>query len=351
MKLLLYIDSMMRGGAQRVINNIATYFNKKNYEVCLINDIVTENEYEISPGVKRIILSLDNSHQTNFSRIIALRKIIKTENPDTVLSFLGPCNIRMLLSTVGLKCKKIVSVRNDPYREYGHGIKRILSILVFMLSSGIVFQTKDAQSYFGKIFLKRSCIILNPVAEIFYQKKWRPEKNDIICVGRLTQQKNPLLAVEAFAVAFDRIKPMNLVFYGNGELKDDLLRLAKKNNISDSVKIVDNVRNIQDYLETSRLFLMTSEYEGLPNALMEAMAVGIPVISTDCPCGGPRSLITHDVNGLLVSCNDVNAISNAIMGLIFDPIKCQMISKNERKKAESFDTRVIMDKWERFLFK
>ena len=352
-KVVLYIDSMSRGGAQRVIKNIAEYLSNK-CEVILVNDTIfdAESEYTIDSSVKRIDLNLIAGGLVgNFKRMRKLRAIIRTEKPDIVLSFLGPCNIRMLLATISLKVKKYVSVRNDPYYEYGRGIRKFLFRQIFKLATGCVFQTKDARAYFPEKVQKKSTIIWNPVDNKFYENDWCCKRNEIAVVGRLQLQKNPILAVTAFALIAHKYPDMKLVFYGDGELKAEILNKAKEYGLEGRITIFGNIENIEKFISSAKVFLMTSDFEGLPNALMEAMAIGIPCVATDCPCGGPRDLTEGFNEMLLVPCNDANAIAQRLDEVLSNEALQTAMSQEEKNRAKKFHINAIMKKWESFMEK
>ena len=193
-KVLFYIDSMQKGGANRVMANLVNYFSKKEFNVILVNDIALDTdkpEYEVNTLVKRIILNESGANAviSNLKRIKKLRKIIVQEKPDCVLSFMGPPNVRMLLASILLPCRKVVSVRNDPNREYGKNIiKKLMTNWIFLLADGCVFQTEDASKYFFGRIRRKSTIIVNPVNELFFSTFSENRKN-IVTVGRLVPQK------------------------------------------------------------------------------------------------------------------------------------------------------------------
>lgn len=355
-KLFLYIDSMQLGGAQRVMNNLATYFVDQNIDVTLINDILpdpNEPEYQIDNRVKRLFLDEGNENHKNknFYRIRKLRAIVNEEQPDVVLSFLGPPNIRMLIATLGLKIRKLVSVRNDPYKEYGKGLRKIVSRIVFQLSDGCIFQTEDAANYFPKGVRNKSRIIFNPVNEKFYSIAWTGAKKEIAIVGRLQAQKNPFLAIDAFNQLDERFSDYKLVFYGDKGLEQEIIQRAKEYNLSDRVIVFGKINDVECKLSQSSLYLLSSDYEGMPNALLEAMAVGVPVISTDCPCGGPKTAIRNDREGLLVPCGNSERMSEAISTILSDRVLQEEMSKAERARANDFRTDIIMQQWSDFIWK
>lgn len=336
---------MGRGGAQRVMNVLASYLCK-TYEVILINDIVAEKEYEIDTRVKRIVLTKTGF----FKKTREIRRIIKKEKPDIVLSFLGPCNYRNILATHHLKCKTIVSVRNDPLFEYGNGLMKLIARFLFRFADGFVFQTEDAKAYFPKCVQKKAAVIMNPVDDKFYKTKWESKNDEIAVVGRLESQKNPLLALKAFKKVSMNYPHLKMVFYGDGELKDSLMNQINTLDLSDKVILKGVVPNIEKYLAASKLFVMTSDFEGMPNALMEAMAIGVPVICTDCPCGGPRSLIRTNDEGILIKCGDLDNLVLEINKMISDTQLAKTVSRNERARALAFSSERIMKEWTQYLW-
>lgn len=353
-KIYLYIDSMQLGGAQRVMSNIAEYLARNGHSVTLINDIIpssTVPEYEIGRNINRVYLDEGNDGRVNKNiyRIRRLRKLVKTDRPDVVLSFLGPPNIRMLVATMGLRCKKIVSVRNDPYREYGDGIKKTIARNVFRLADGCVFQTQDAASYFPKRVRDQSRIIVNPVNEKFYHTEWIGDEKEIAVVGRLQAQKNPLLALEAFHQIERGFPDYKIVFYGDEGLAADIKQRSKEYCIEDKVVVFGKSQNIEEKLAHSKLYMLSSDFEGMPNALLEAMAVGVPAISTDCPCGGPRTVIQNEMQGILVPCRDAKKMAEAMKRILSDASLQNEMSMNERDRSQEFRHDKVMGEWMSFI--
>lgn len=354
-KILLYIGSMYIGGAQRVMANLANYFCADGYDVVLVNEVVPikgKKTYVLDNNIKRIYL--DNTDGSNFikrqkMRIFNLRSIIKKERPDIVLSFLGPANIRMLLATVGVNNKKVVSVRNDPNKEYGKGFKRIISRQLFKLADGCVFQTKDAADYFPDKVKKIAEIIYNPVNEVFYHTQRGNIKKEIIYVGRLVKQKNPLLLINAFARIAKNFPEWNVVFCGEGELKVRLINECKALGLEERVYFVGEITNVAERLSEAGIYVLSSNYEGMPNSLMEAMAVGLPCISTDCPCGGPKELIEDKKNGILVPVGNEFKMAEALSLIMDNQNLREELGKNARIRALEFKYDVILKKWKDYL--
>ncbi len=356
-KIAFYIDSMGLGGANRVMANLVSYFHNNGYDVCLINDVSLtgeDEEYSIPEGIKRYFIDDDNKHDNfigkQLHRLKAIRKIVKDNEAEVIVSFMGPPNIRMLLATLGMKVKKVVSVRNDPYREYGTGIKRFLARTMFGLADGCVFQTEEAMEYFPDKVRKKAKVILNPVKEVFYQTERSDTVSNIVSVGRLFPQKNHELLIKAFAKVADFYPNENLYIYGEGPLRKDLQDLIAELNLQNRVFLPGSITDVNEKLSKAKLFVLSSDYEGMPNGLMEAMACGVPVISTDCPCGGPRYLLGNNEYGLLTPCNSVDKLAEAMATMLSDD-RCVSYSRKARERADIFEPGLIFRQWEEYLFK
>ena len=349
-KIFLYIDILRRGGAQRVITNIANYLCYSGYEVQLIRDIppdVEHDEYALQNSIK--VHVLDDKKRKGFAkqyiRIKKLRNLISEERPDLILSFLGHPNIRMLIATLGLSVVKVVSVRNDPNYEYGNGVRCILAKALFYLADGVVFQTKDASKYFPSKVQSKSTIIPNPVNKKFYDVVRQHEEGlEIVNVGRLQPQKNQQLLIDAFHKIEDDFPDAKLFIYGDGVLKDSLHKQEKSN-----IRLMGNIEGIENILASATIFVLSSDFEGMPNALMEAMAAGVPCISTDCPCGGPRFLIQNEEQGILVPCGDVDALANAMRKLLKNEEFRNQMGRAAKSRAEAFREEVVMNDWIAYL--
>lgn len=363
-KIVLYIETLRRGGAERVMSVLANYFYEKKYDVVLItntHDDKSINQYEVSEGITRYYL--DEMYRKNANSVILrtlwriknIRKICKEEDADVVLSFLRNCNIRMLLATLGIRCKKVVSVRNDPKKEYA-GIEKMAQLL-FCFADGIVFQTYDAMKWFDEKIASKGKVIFNPVDARFYEKQWTPIRNEVVTFGRLVEQKNHALLIRAFSQIHRRIPEVVLKIYGDdfaahgNSRKDEIVELISSLELKESVFLCGNVENVQDILSESRLFVLSSNYEGMPNALMEAMTVGIPVISTDCPCGGPALLTEKGNCGELIPCGDEGALVDAMQNILMNESYASLISQKEKKRAQEFKKDKVLKDWESYLLK
>lgn len=171
-KAILYIDSMQRGGAQRVMSVLSKFLSDRGIYTVLVNDIIPEEgkaEYSVDSRVHRVFLDKNTKlgKSKNIARVIGLRRLVKKENPDVILSFMGPPNYRMLLATIGVQCRKVVSVRNDPYKEYGTGLKKWIARFIFRFANGCVFQTEEASAYFPAAVQKKEELFSTLLIHLF----------------------------------------------------------------------------------------------------------------------------------------------------------------------------------------
>lgn len=354
MKILFYINAIHDGGAERVMINLAKYFSDTGYETILVTSFIDTWEYKIEGNVKRLTLEENEIKQgkikRNFSRIIKLRDILKKEKPDVAVSFMSEPNFRLLVASLGLNVKTIVSVRNDPNKEYAGKIGKFVGKWILPIADGCVFQTKEAQEWFPERLQRKSTIIFNAVKEEFFHIERRPVDGEIITCGRLEAQKNHKLLIDAFAEVVKEYPYAKLKIYGEGSLREVLQEQINKLGLQEKAFLMGATNDVAKALQTADLFVLSSDYEGMPNALMEAMAAGVPCISTDCPCGGPRSLIENKINGYIISVNDKNELKNSIIDYMKQKKK-EDISNKTKKQATRFLPNKIHEEWQKYINK
>lgn len=329
-KIIFYIGSLGKGGAERVVVNLATYFRDEGYEVGIVTTYRLEEEYEEPERVKRYVLEDVNRVVTGsrvkyfISRCKNIRKIWKEEKPDVIVSLVGKNNMMALLTSIGLRIPVFVSVRSDPNREYAAKSMRLVSKTLFRRAKGIIVQTQDSKDYFPRSMQKRVRILPNSLDPRFIKPRYEGVRApEIVTVGRLDANKNHAMLFRAFAGVHEEYPEMKLVIYGGGfegtDTTQDLKALAKELGIEEKVVWMGRRSDIPDCIYKSRIFTLTSKYEGMPNALLEAMSLGLAVVSTDCPCGGPRTVIRDGENGLLVPVDDAGALEQALRRILSNP--------------------------------
>lgn len=350
--LVFYINTLNKGGAERVIIQVAKHFAMSGYKSVLVTSFVGENEYPVPDEVERIAIeekpTKQNKITKNLKRIGALRKICKTYKPDAVISFMAEPNMRAVLATRASKTKVIVSVRNDPNREYAGRLGRFVGKHILPRADGCVFQTEEAREWFPASLQKKSKVIFNDVDNIFFETEYKGGK-DIVTLGRLTKQKNHKMLIDAFGAVADKYSESNLLIYGMGELENELRQYIAERNLTSRVILMGLTSDSNKVLSEAGVFVLSSDYEGMPNALLEALAIGVPSISTDCPCGGPRMLIENGKNGLLVPIKDSEAMAKALDLMLSDGERRKEISGAAKASANRYSTEKVFAEWRDFV--
>ena len=352
MKIMFNTSSMGKGGAERVISILANALVNKN-EISILVNIDNEIAYTLDNRIKIIKLDCKRVKSNlirNIKRIKMSESIIKKEKPDIIISFLPIPSYRMLfLKKKFPNIKQIVADRNDPKQEYKSIIDRFLMKKLYKRADGFVFQTNQQKNYFSKGIQKKSVIIYNPIKNEFLNKNILKKEKIIINVGRLVDQKNQEMLIDAFSEVQKQNSNYKLKIFGDGPLKEKLKIKINELKINDSVELCGISNDIKNELEKSEIFVLTSNYEGMPNALIEAMALGMPVISTDCDCGGPKELIKNNVNGVLIPVDDRKALIGAINRIISEKDFAREIGKNAEKIKNNLKIENIVMEWENFI--
>lgn len=353
-RILFHINSLGKGGAERVLTVLARYFAKDGYEVCIVTLWRAENEYEIPEGVKRINLGDGKSAGGRLAlavkRFTDLRGIIKKENPDIVLSFCMKANFRSAFSMLGMRIPLLISVRSDPQIDYAP--HRLLTKWMERKAAGCVFQTGDAQAFFGKRLREKSRIIWNPIDEKYLtgnrERDGGKEKDSIITVGRITFEKNQLMLLKAFNRIKDKFPSAKVRIYGEGiggEAWKEMDAYIRQNEMAERVEFMGQCSSLEKELPKASLFVLPSNYEGMSNALMEAMVTGLSVIATDCPCGGCRTLIEEGVSGFLVPVGDDKRLAEAMERVLSDKELAGRLSANAERLSEKVRPLKIYEEW------
>lgn len=343
MKIVLFIPTLKQGGAERVMTILANTWAKQNETIHLIlfeND--SSNFYNISSKVK--IHYLNFTYKGKLSKLYSelkaffkLRKTISKTQPDFVLSFMTKYNVLVILATCFLNKKIYVSDRSNPNLK----LPKLISFLrkhTYKYASGVIAQTKMAKDTLQTITGNKNIeVIPNPLNNFSFDKKVSKE-NIILNVGRLTEEKGQKYLIKAFS----KLKHDNwrLVILGEGKLKLDLEKLIEKLSLQDRVILKGSVKNVDEWLSKSSIFAFSSISEGFPNALVEAMAFGLPCVAFDCDAG-PRDIIENGNNGFLAELKNIDDFSKKIDLLIKNPKLREKISLQAKKVQREYNSKII----------
>ena len=359
-KIAFYIGSLYKGGAERVISNLAEYFYAKGYQVWMITKFIATEEYPLSPGITRVVADITKEEekgriQNLFLRIRKLRNIVKEIQPDILVSFIGKNNLMSIAATRGTGIPAVVSVRSNPAREIGSGLKKILTFAMFSMAEGVVLQTTEAKAFFPKLIQNKAVVLQNSLNPEFIRPPYQGEKRkEIVAVGRIDGNKNQRMLVEAFILLATDFPDWKVKLYGHSyplEERESLEKLVCEQHLEDRILFMGTQQNIPEKIEGASIFVLSSKQEGMPNSLIEAMVLGLAVISTDCPCGGPRDLIVPEENGILIPVDDREALIRELRRLMEDEQLRDKLSKNAVLLKEKVMPERINAQWEKYLEK
>lgn len=355
-RVALFINSLQKGGSERVMVNLAEDFLAKGYEVVLVTQYKKENEYEISAGIKRVYSEpeeerLQGGRIRNFlERFRTLRNIWKTYRPDVILSFLGKNNLMAILTSAFLPVKTAVSVRGEPTMEYEGKKLQMLTKWLFRYADGVVLQTSQARDFFPKAVKKKAVILPNPLNPLFLRERYSGEKENVIAAaGRLDENKNHAMLIRAFSLIEKEFPEMKLVIYGEGESREKLLKLIGEKQLQEKVSLPGSVSDVAAHIKNVRIFTLTSNTEGMPNSVIEAMCLGLPVIATDCPCGGTAELIEDGKNGILVPVGDEKALAEAMKKILLNPELEKRLGEEAFLIQDKMEPAKVCRLWEEYL--
>lgn len=285
------------------------------------------------------------------SNCIYVHRLIKYEKADISISFLLDANIYNLLSCLHTKTKSLVCERNDPFMPHYYKLKLFKPL--FSLADAAVFQLPKVASYYSNIKGKVA-IIPNPVLQkqICNIPKFEDRDYKIVALGRLKifQKRNDLLLM-AFA-EFSKSNPKyTLDIVGDGPDYQKLHKLTNELNIQNKVNFVGKKNNPIDAIKNARIYVLTSDFEGIPNTLIEAMSIGLPCVCTDCSPGGASFLIKNGENGYVVNKGDYKAIADKLSLIASNAVLADKLGNNAKKIRNDFNEEKILKMWNDFLLK
>ena len=356
MNICFAMCGMEFGGAERVVSILSDRLVTRGHRVsiCILSSFESQISYNLNERIEinriRTYGYLKTLCNKNIEEVFIT--YIRNNRIDAVITFsIGVGYI------VAPFCKKhripyIHSERNDPKRILNNiGIYLKWKRLVNNVDN-VVFQTQGAMNRYPKRIRDRSTIILNP----FDAKDLPPyceniRFKEIVNVGRLSKQKRQDVLINAFSQISNKYPDYTLKIYGTGELQSQLEKLISINRLEERVYLMGTRSDILKAINNATLFAFTSDYEGLPNALIEAMALGLPCVSTKCTPGGAEALISNGINGRLVECNDSNLLAKVIDEMLENYEQSVQMGKEARKITLRLDPERIADEWEEYIHK
>jgi len=352
-KIVFVITSLNSGGAERVLANLVNTFSI-DFEVHLI---LLYNEplfYKLDQTVTIHYLKANYTPSKTIFHALALNiyfirkliKIFRLNKYAVVIGFTKSVNVLSVISAKYLSVPCIISERNNPLVSLVNPIWNFLQYFIYSFSDALVVQTNfNKENYQKKLNSDIIAVIPNPISEDFLslRKFYGERANVILTVGRLDKNKNQRLLIEAFANL--NVGNWKLIIVGDGVLRNDYIGLTASLGIADKVEFVGNVSNVWDYYNQAKIFAFTSNSEGFPNALLEAMSFGLPCISTDCD-SGPAEIIINDESGYLIEINNRMQLEDRLSQLINNQAICDKFSQNAISTTQKFNMFELRKLWE-----
>jgi glycosyltransferase involved in cell wall biosynthesis len=369
-KILIFCASMHKGGAERVISLLLKELEKERSIKVYFMMMEDGIEYDLPKFITPIVLS--NSKKSGIQKLLELpfvalklKKYIKENDIDTVMSFLYRSNyINILAKIFGSSHKSIINIRSTTSRYKNEGLLGKVNLFLinslFDKANLIISNSKGVDEDLKSLMsiTTNTKVIYNPVdIEYINSKKdicedidfeFKENKKHIISVGRLIPLKRNIDLIKAFFELQKNDDNLELIFLGDGILKEELISECIKLEIKEKVHFFGNVKNPFYYLKKSDLFVLNSEIEGFPNVLVEAMACGLPVISSDCK-SGPREILEDEKYGLLYPVGDIEQLKNKIKFYLYEDIQKEDIKKKNLKRIEDFSVDKIMNQFKKVL--
>lgn len=346
-KVVFVNASLTTGGSERVMTLVANYCASQDIQVTMLLVRLKSKTYYVAPNVNLIQLNNNYSKiRLLFQRILDIRREIKKANADTVVAFMEDISFFTVIACLGLHKRVVLSIRNNPLRpdkKFQYWLSKHVNV---HLASKIVFQTSEAQACYPKRIMKKSIIIPNPISESILPPvhAYHPS-NRIVAIGRMVPQKGFDMVITAFKKFRKSNNNYTLELYGSGQELERLQTLAKSLGIEESVVFHGHVSDVIEKIQDARMYVSGSDFEGISNTMLESMASGLPVICTDCPCGGAAMVIKNRLNGILIPVRDIRAMSEAMCEIANDISFAERLSKEAVKVRKEYSLERIGTKW------
>lgn len=344
--IMFFINTLDVGGAAKILKYVAELTYRNGYNVILVSLFKSDKIRAALPiGIQLIDLDMNSfGYCRRLKILIKIRRLVKKLNPNIICSFISDVAFMCRLATIGLRITYISAERGDPYTM---PLKWQLPVKwAYNKSDYCIFQLKKAMDYFGDNLKKKSYVIPNPYATNELVKPYDGvREKTIISVGRFDNQKGYDVLIKAFAKFLIEEPDYRLIIYGDGELRECLLKTAEAIGVVEKVEMPGYISNVSEKIRKAGIFVLSSRFEGIPNSLIEAMSLGIPTISTDCTPGGPAFLTDNGRRGLLVPVDDEHEMVKAMIRIASDSVLAKKLSNEGKEIVDILNPEIIENEW------
>ena len=344
MKIAIIAHGLSNGGAERVASLVANHYAASGHDVLFVAAYSAAREYRLEDSVSYVYVG--GNYRNKLTRLLgrscSIHQEVKKFRADVAVSFLIN---ETLLSTLAGSVPYIYTLRNDPGNTCSSPAMRLTSNLAFRKAQKVIFQTPNARDFFCQTIREKGVVIPNPLTRNLPVWDGTHSEKKIITACRLTRQKNLPMLISAFAQFREQYPEYTLWIYGHGDLLEELRAFAKSCGVEDAVFFPGYATNIHEIMVRSDIFALTSDFEGLSNSMLEALAIGIPTVCTDCPPGGAALYIENEVSGMLVPVGDTAQLVKCFCRMAADEEFCRNLSENSQKIRRTLDVDAVLKQW------
>lgn len=340
--------SLSQGGSERVMTTMANAFADQGLDTAMA--LVREGKaetYATSPRLRVIPFHYGTKNKTRIflKRLWGIRKLVRAERPEAVISFMWDINAVTLLACAGLGTRVIVSERAHPMMGHQNAFRQFTQKWLYRRAWKVVFQTEEVARYFPRKVREKAVVIPNPIHPALPEIWQGAREKEVVAIGRFVHQKNYPMLLRVFA-AFSRKHPdWRMSIYGDGQGRAEMEKIIREEGIGEKVRMPGFIPDVPGTIRKAGMYLNGSHFEGICNAMLEAMAMGIPCVCTDCPVGGAAMAITDRKNGRLIPLGDEEGFLAAMEEIAEKPDFAEKMGREAAKIRERFSIARIAEAW------
>ena len=342
-------QSLGNGGAERVVSVLTDELSEADYRVFILTMTKEKQVYNINENVE--IVAPHKNYNAGILGKLQRVKIIRDEiikhKIDVVVAFSHYNAMFSVIASYGLPVRIIGSERNDPAQLKNRKILNSTRNILYKKLDCLVCQTDEAKAYFPNKIQEKTTIILNPISASIIDPYCGEKEKKIVTFCRLEPQKNLRMLIDAFEMLYEEYPDYELNIYGEGSERENLLNYIVSKGLVNVISIKPFCKDVHQKVMKATIFALPSNYEGLSNSMIEAMALGIPTVVTDCPCGGARMVIENNKNGIMVAVDDPKAMYEAFKKIIVSPKFAKELSNNGVKIRDKLNCKKIAKQWKK----
>ena len=334
LKYLFITRTLTGGGAERFVSTFASFLAEQGYDIHVLTYEVSQKDYPLSDKVTRHVMpQVEDNLSGKFLRIYRMQQALAEINADVLIPFIDTVVVCTYLANLSLGKKFVYTVRNSPWHDDAGRFSKFMRRIIAQKADAIMLQNREQEEFFPASYQNRIYIVPNPVAQKFRQcckEHYAENLTKLVAIGRLHTQKNFPLLMSALQKIAPENPDVRLEIYGEGDEKSALEAVIAQKNLSSVCCLMGRTMDVEGVLKESDLFVMSSDYEGMPNALIEALAMGVPCISSDCRTG-PKSLVKEGQTGLLFETGNQDSLVEKLTWALQHPDLMNRMGKAARE--------------------